>query len=161
MASGAPYLFTIRLSAKGYSRSRMTRVPRRMRSLWRSSSFSLRGVSFKIQNPPTRCLQSQLLVTGKRLDTLKVSQDFMWAMLQHRNVLAADTTKEIARFATCICKPSDEEPTHFICPTPFSFCTCALTAHDDGLRSCHLCQQHVDPNVHRSVPNFEERHLIL
>ena len=77
------------------------------------------GVSLKIQNPPTRSLQSQLLVTDKMLDTLKVSQDFMWAMRQHRNVLAADATKEMAQFASCIGSPSDEEQTHFICPAHF------------------------------------------
>ena len=91
------------------------------------------GVPPKIQNPPTRYLQSQLLVTGKMFDTLELSQDFMWDMRQHRNVFAADAIKEMARFASCICRSSDKEPTYFICPpTLVSFCTCALTAHDDG-----------------------------
>ena len=56
---------------------------------------------------------------GKMLDTLKVSQDFMWAMRQHRNVPATDVITEMARFASCIGSPSDEEPTHFICPHTF------------------------------------------
>ena len=97
----------------------MTKGPRRMSSLRRSNSLSLRGFPLKFQYPTTRCLQSQSLVTPKMFDTLEVSQDFMWAMGRHRNVLAADATVGVARFASCICSSSDEEPTDFICPHTF------------------------------------------
>ena len=112
------------------------------------------GFSLKIQNPPTKCLQSQALVTGKMFDTLKVSQDFMWAMRQHRNVLGADATIEVARFASCICSSSDKEPTHFICPHTFFILYVRFdrTRRRDGLSvtrlcCCHLCQQHVDQKL--------------
>ena len=38
----------------------------------------------------------------------------MWAVGQNWNILAAYATIEVARFASCICSPSDEEPTDFI-----------------------------------------------
>ena len=47
VVSGAPDSFTIKSSAKGYSRSRTTRGPRRMCSFRRSSSLSLRGFPSK------------------------------------------------------------------------------------------------------------------
>ena len=47
VASGAPDSSIIKSSAKEYSRSRTTRGPRRMCSLCRSSSLSLRGFPSK------------------------------------------------------------------------------------------------------------------
>ena len=83
-------------------------------------------VSLKVQYPSTRCFQSQLLVTSKMFDTLEVSQDFMWAVGQHQNVLAADATVKVARFASCICSSSDEETKDFICPSHFLHFKCAF-----------------------------------
>ena len=77
------------------------------------------AVSLKMKIPPTRCLQSPSLVTGKIFDTPKVSHDFTWSLRQHRNVLAAEAKIEKALFASCIGSSSDEEPTHFICPHTF------------------------------------------
>ena len=88
-----------------------------------------KGVSLKVQYPPNRCLQSQSLVTGKTLDTLKVSQDIVWAVCQHRNVFAADATIENARFASRIRSSSDEEPTDFICSPHLRHFICALWPH--------------------------------
>ena len=114
VASGASESSTIKSSVKGYSRSRTTRRPRRMRFLWRSSSLSVKGVSLKVQCPPARCLQSQSLVTGKVVDTLEASQDFIWAVSQNQNVFAVDKASEVVRFASCICGSSDEKSTNFI-----------------------------------------------
>ena len=119
VASGAPKPSTIRFSLKRYSQSRITRGPRRMRSFWRSSSLSLRGFLLKVQNPPARCVYSQWLVTGKMFDTLEVSQDFMWAVCQHGDVFAADSTIEVVRFSSRICCPGDKKPTNFVCRPHF------------------------------------------
>ena len=53
------------------------------------------------------------------LHTLEVSQDFRCAVRQNWNILPADVTVEVARFASSICSPSDEESTDFICPRTF------------------------------------------
>ena len=78
-----------------------------------------KGISFKIQNPLTRSLQSQLLVMGKMLNPLIVSQDLMSAMRQHRDILTTDPTIEMAWFANCIVSLSVEELTHFVSPHTF------------------------------------------
>ena len=123
IASRAPDSSTIKSSAKRYSRSRTTRGPRRMCFFRRSSSLSLRvfPVSFKIQNSPARSLQSQSLVTSKVFHPLIVSQDLMTAMRPYRDIFSTNPTKEMARFASCIGSPSDEELTHFVRPHTFFF----------------------------------------
>ena len=63
------------------------------------------------------------------LDTLKVSQDFMWALRQHWNFFAADATIEVASFSSRICSPSDEERTDFICSPNFFHFIRALWSH--------------------------------
>ena len=66
--------------------------------------------------PPTRCLQSQSLVTGETLDTLEVPQDSLWAMRQNRHLFAAI---EAAGFASPIRSYNVEETTRLICPSQF------------------------------------------
>ena len=113
VASGAPDASTIKSSEKGYQKT-----SKDLLFLPLQVNFA-KGVSFKFQNLQARSLQSQSLVTGKMLHLLIVSQDLMKAMRQHRDSLTTDPTIEIARFASCIGSPSDEELTHFVRPHTF------------------------------------------
>ena len=117
--------------------------------------------------PPTRCLQPQSLVTGEMYDTLKVPQDFMWGVCQHRNVSAANATIEVVWLTSRIHNSNGEEPTHLL-PTLPLFYTCALIANDDGngwplirRRWCHWCPEYVDQKVQHLVPIYGEQHLTL
>ena len=149
----------------------MTRGPRRKGSLWHSSSLSKKRVFLKVQYRPTRCLQSQSLVTGKMLDTLKVPQDFMWAVCQNRNVFAAVATMEVARFSSRIRSSSGEEPTDVICSPHLLHFLRALWSHTttgwltsdlsalvslvsttigrDGATSCPKCWRTASNSVNR------------
>ena len=89
----------------------------------------------------------------------------MWAVGQYWNVLTPDATVKVARFASCICSCSDEDPTNFICSPHLLHFICALWPLTSTvmihLRYWHSFQQQVDQKVQHSVPNAGERHLIL
>ena len=100
-----------------------------------AESFCHRGVSLKVQYPPTRFLQCQPLVTKERFGTLEAPKDFMQAVCQHRHVFAADAIVEVAVIANGIRSTGNKKLALFICPSPTlsAFCTSTWTHTPTGL----------------------------
>ena len=66
-------------------------------------------VSLIVEHFPARRLQTQPLIARKVLAALKVPQNLVLAMSQHRNVLATNSAVKMTGLCRCICRPSHKE----------------------------------------------------
>ena len=114
VASGPSGSSTIRSLAKGYSRSRTTRGLEECALLGAPTRSHCVGFP-QCPVPANQVSPVAVAGHGEMSDTLKVPQDFMWAVRQHQHVFVVDAALELVMFSSRIHCCSDEELTYFIC----------------------------------------------
>ena len=77
-------------------------------------------VTLKIELLPAWGLKSQPMITSEVFYVLKVAQNLMRTMSEHRNVLHAHTAVKVDRLSGCGCGPSHKEAAQFVHPHTFS-----------------------------------------